>query len=79
MDSLQRDALKAAARNQLDSCGAPARGHCTRWDEANGQGPVLIMMSWLIMDGPRRGGFDAETAALRLRTLDLPARSGFYE
>jgi glycogen debranching enzyme len=36
-------------------------------------------MNWLIIDGLRRYGFEAEADALRLKTLAVVAKSGFYE
>jgi Mannosylglycerate hydrolase MGH1-like glycoside hydrolase domain len=47
---------------------------CRYW-----QGPSWINMNWLIIDGLRRYGFDAEADALRLKTLAVVAKSGFYE
>jgi glycogen debranching enzyme len=43
------------------------------------QGPAWINMNWLVIDGLRRYGFTTEAEALRLRTLELVRRSGFYE
>ncbi|HTX63573.1 MAG TPA: trehalase family glycosidase [Acidimicrobiales bacterium] len=43
------------------------------------QGPTWINMNWLVIDGLRRYGFDAEADALRLKTLAVVARSGFSE
>lgn len=47
---------------------------CRYW-----QGPSWINMNWLIIDGLRRYGFDAEADVLRLKTLAVVAKSGFYE
>jgi Glycosyl hydrolase family 63 C-terminal domain len=47
---------------------------CRYW-----QGPTWINMNWLIIDGLRRYGFEAEADALRLKTLAVVAKSGFYE
>jgi Glycosyl hydrolase family 63 C-terminal domain len=43
------------------------------------QGPTWVNMNWLIIDGLRRYGFDADAEALRLKTLALVAKSGFSE
>jgi glycogen debranching enzyme len=43
------------------------------------QGPTWVNMNWLLIDGLRRYGFGAEADSLRRRTLDLAARSGFWE
>ena len=43
------------------------------------QGPTWINTNWLIINGLGLYGFDRETALLRQRTLDLVAKSGFYE
>jgi glycogen debranching enzyme len=43
------------------------------------QGPTWVNMNWLIIDGLRRYGLTAEADALRQKTLELVAGSGFYE
>ncbi len=43
------------------------------------QGPTWVNTNWLLIDGLRRHGFTAAAARLRRRTLDLAARSGFWE
>lgn len=43
------------------------------------QGPTWVNMNWLLIDGLRRYGFGAAADSLRRRTLDLAARSGFWE
>ena len=43
------------------------------------QGPAWVNMNWLIIDGLRRYGFTGEADALRLKTLELVEKSGFYE
>lgn len=43
------------------------------------QGPVWLNMNWLIIDGLHRYGFTGEADALRLKTLELVQKSGFYE
>jgi glycogen debranching enzyme len=43
------------------------------------QGPTWINMNWMIIDGLKRYGFKDHAAALRESTLELIAKSGFYE
>ena len=43
------------------------------------QGPAWVNTNWLIIDGLRRYGFTGEAEALRLKTLELVRKSGFYE
>lgn len=43
------------------------------------QGPTWINTNWLIIEGLNRYGFDAEASQLRERTLELVAKSGFWE
>jgi glycogen debranching enzyme len=43
------------------------------------QGPAWVNMNWLIIDGLHRYGFTGEADALRLKTLELVEKSGFYE
>jgi glycogen debranching enzyme len=43
------------------------------------RGPVWINMNWIIIRGLERYGFFALARDLKERTLDLVARSGFYE
>lgn len=47
---------------------------CRYW-----QGPTWINTNWLLIDGLRRYGFDAEAQALRLKTLAVVTKSGFFE
>jgi hypothetical protein len=43
------------------------------------QGPAWVNMNWLIIDGLHRYGFTGEADALRLKTLEMVEKSGFYE
>lgn len=43
------------------------------------QGPSWINTNWLIIDGLNRYGFDDHAAALTETTLEMVARSGFWE
>lgn len=43
------------------------------------QGPSWINTNWLIIDGLRRYGFNAEADTLKLKTLEMVNESGFYE
>ncbi len=43
------------------------------------RGPVWIILNWLLANGLRRYGFDDLAEALRHDSLDLIARSGFWE
>jgi hypothetical protein len=43
------------------------------------QGPSWVNTNWLIIEGLKLYGLDREAAALRQKTLDLVAISGFYE
>jgi glycogen debranching enzyme len=43
------------------------------------QGPTWINTNWLIIEGLGLYGFSKEAASLRQKTLDLVAKSGFYE
>ena len=43
------------------------------------QGPTWINTNWLVIDGLRRYGYEAEADALRLKTLAVVAESGFSE
>lgn len=43
------------------------------------QGPTWVNTNWLIIDGLDRYGFRAEAKILRDRTIEMVAKSGFYE
>ena len=43
------------------------------------QGPTWVNTNWLIIDGLQRYGFAGEAKKLRERTLEMVAKSGFYE
>jgi glycogen debranching enzyme len=43
------------------------------------QGPTWININWLIIDGLKRYGFEAEAKNLQQRTLELVAKSGINE
>ncbi len=43
------------------------------------QGPTWVNTNWLIIEGLKRYGYDAEASALAERTVSLVAKSGFYE
>ena len=43
------------------------------------QGPTWVNTNWLIIEGLKLYGFDREAAALREKTLELVAKSGFAE
>lgn len=43
------------------------------------QGPTWVNTNWLIIEGLSRYGFYAEAKALKEKTLDMVAKSGFYE
>ncbi len=43
------------------------------------QGPTWINTNWLIIDGLKRYGYEAEAKVLKERTIKLVAKSGFYE
>ncbi len=43
------------------------------------QGPSWVNINWLIIDGLTRYGFHDHAAALRESTLEMAARSGYYE
>jgi neutral trehalase len=43
------------------------------------QGPSWVNMNWLIIDGLKRYGYNDHANALRESTLEMVARSGFYE
>lgn len=43
------------------------------------QGPTWVNTNWLIIEGLTRYGFLAEAKVLRDRTIEMVARSGFYE
>lgn len=47
---------------------------CRYW-----QGPTWINVNWLLIDGMRRYGFDDQADELRRKTLDVVAKSGFFE
>ncbi|HXY18298.1 MAG TPA: trehalase family glycosidase [Candidatus Nitrosopolaris sp.] len=47
---------------------------CRYW-----QGPAWINTDWLIIKGLENYGFSKEAASLRQKSLDLVAKSGFYE
>jgi hypothetical protein len=43
------------------------------------QGPTWVNMNWLIINGLERNHQSAEAAELRQKTIDMIAKSGFYE
>jgi hypothetical protein len=43
------------------------------------QGPTWVNTNWLVIDGLKLYGFDKEAAILREKTLEMVAKSGFYE
>jgi hypothetical protein len=43
------------------------------------QGPTWVNTNWLIINGLRQYGYQAEAAVLKERTLKMVARNGFYE
>jgi glycogen debranching enzyme len=43
------------------------------------QGPTWVNTNWLVIEGLKRYGFDAEAANLRDRTLEMVAKGGMYE
>jgi hypothetical protein len=43
------------------------------------QGPTWVNINWLIIDGLKRYGYDAEAAALRRSTLKMVTNQGCYE
>jgi glycogen debranching enzyme len=43
------------------------------------QGPTWVNTNWLIIEGLLRYGFYAEAKAIKDTTLDMVAKSGFYE
>jgi len=43
------------------------------------RGPVWAVVNWLLVDGLRRNGLDAQAESLRVSTLDAIRRAGFAE